>query len=233
MKYIIRTLFLSIIFSSCNGGYSIKFTSNKNEIAENQTVYLKELVDDKWICIDSTIIKENSFEFVGEIKEPKIVNIYIEEYSIMPVVIERGEINIKHRNNNLIAEGTKLNNELYNFIGKRNAIENALRNLYKTEIKMSFEGEDPEYIREVISHKDDSLTKEKETLIKDFFKDNYTNILGPNVFIMLSQLLPYPQVTPLMDEVLKEAPKSFKNHPYVKEYLKAALENSKCLGNGF
>lgn len=229
MKNILTTAFLVVILSACNSGYSIKFDSNRGEKINNHTIYLKEFVDNKWVCVDSTMAKDGSFEFRGKIKEPKMVSIYIDDYSIMPVVLEAGEISIKYKNNSLIAKGTDLNDELYDFIEKRNNIEIALSNLYKTEIKMSFEGEDPEHIRDVIASKDDSLTKEKSNLIKEFFKDNYNNVLGPNVFIMLSQLLPYPQITPLMEEVLKEAPESFKLNPYIKEYLNSAMQNSKWI----
>ena len=46
---------------------------------------------------------------------------------------------------------------------------------------------------------------------------------------MLCNGFPYPLMTPLLQEIVDNAPDSFKNHILVKEYLEAARENMEAL----
>ena len=62
-------------------------------------------------------------------------------------------------------------------------------------------------------------------LVKTFIQDNYENVLGPGVFLMLCNGFPYPLMTPLIEEIVDDAPDSFKNHHLVKEYVEAARAN--------
>ena len=52
-------------------------------------------------------------------------------------------------------------------------------------------------------------------LAKEFIQKNYDNVLGPGVFIMLCSNLPYPVMTPLIEEIIEEAPDRFKNNSLV------------------
>lgn len=62
-----------------------------------------------------------------------------------------------------------------------------------------------------------------------FIISNYDNVLGPGIFIMLCNQYQYPILTDQMKYILKKAPSSFTNHPYIKEYVKIAKRNSKLL----
>ena len=62
-------------------------------------------------------------------------------------------------------------------------------------------------------------------LAKEFVQANYENVLGPGVFIMLCNSFPYPVITPIVEEIVNEAPQSFQNHPMIVEYMKVAREN--------
>ncbi|EJW97564.1 hypothetical protein EVA_14334 [gut metagenome] len=53
--------------------------------------------------------------------------------------------------------------------------------------------------------------------------------MGPGVFIMLCNSFPYPVMTPLLDEIVDEAPDYFKNHAMVKEYVNVARSNMERL----
>ena len=70
-----------------------------------------------------------------------------------------------------------------------------------------------------------------DKLTKEFIQSNYNNILGPAVFIMICNNYQYPVITPYVEEILKDAPDSFKNVPYVKEYISAANMNMEKLRN--
>ena len=57
----------------------------------------------------------------------------------------------------------------------------------------------------------------------------YENVLGPNVFIMLCSSLPYPIMTPQIDDIIKDAPYSFKSNKMVREFLTKAKENMQLI----
>ena len=65
--------------------------------------------------------------------------------------------------------------------------------------------------------------------VKTFISTNYENVLGPNVFIMLCSSLPYPIMTPQIDDIIKDAPYSFKSNKLVREFLSKAKENMKLI----
>ena len=46
---------------------------------------------------------------------------------------------------------------------------------------------------------------------------------------MLCNGFPYPLLTPLIEDIVGNAPEAFQNNPYVKEYMEAARENMKNL----
>lgn len=73
--------------------------------------------------------------------------------------------------------------------------------------------------------KRDEIATEMNQLAKTFIQDNYENVLGPGLFIMLGNSMPYPFMTPLMQEIIDAAPEAFKNNYMVKEYVSVAREN--------
>ena len=75
----------------------------------------------------------------------------------------------------------------------------------------------------------DSLVNEMNRYVKTFISSNYENVLGPSIFLMLCSSMPYPVMTPQIDDIIKDAPYSFKNHAYVREYLSKARENMKLI----
>ena len=66
-------------------------------------------------------------------------------------------------------------------------------------------------------------------LAKEFIQKNYDNVLGPGVFIMLCSNFPYPVMTPLIEEIIEEAPDRFKNNSLVKDYVTVARSNMEKL----
>ena len=49
------------------------------------------------------------------------------------------------------------------------------------------------------------------------------------MFIMLCSSLPYPIMTPQIDDIIKDAPYSFKSNKLVREFLSKAKENMKLI----
>ena len=75
----------------------------------------------------------------------------------------------------------------------------------------------------------EKLAAEMNALAKEFIQKNYDNVLGPGVFIMLCSNFPYPVMTPLIEEIIEEAPDRFKNNSLVKDYVTVARSNMEKL----
>ena len=75
----------------------------------------------------------------------------------------------------------------------------------------------------------DALMKEMNDYVKQFIVDNYENVLGPSVFMMMCSTLPYPVMTSQIEDIMRTAPLSFKNNVLVKEFLDKAKENMQLL----
>lgn len=86
-------------------------------------------------------------------------------------------------------------------------------------------GDDPALIHSEIEKRRAELSEEMNKLAKEFIQENYENVLGAGVFVMIGNGLPYPILTPVMEEIVNEAPESFKNNELIKEYLSVARSN--------
>ena len=128
-------------------------------------------------------------------------------------------------NARVMVSGTPLNDELYRFVGKKSLLEDRAYEVGRMESRMIMEGKPMEEVEREIRQEREKLSKEMDELVKDFVQKNYENVLGPGVFIMLCNNFPYPVLTPLIEEIVEDAPDSFKNDRMVKEYMSAARAN--------
>ena len=58
----------------------------------------------------------------------------------------------------------------------------------------------------------------------NFIVENFDNVLGPGVFMMMTSGYPYPVLTPQIEDIMSKATKKFKEDPYVKQYYQTANE---------
>ena len=58
-----------------------------------------------------------------------------------------------------------------------------------------------------------------------FVINNFDNVLGPGVFMMITSQYRFPVLTPQIEDIMSKATNKFKNDPYVKDYYKTAQEN--------
>ena len=59
----------------------------------------------------------------------------------------------------------------------------------------------------------------------NFIIENFDNVLGPGVFMMMTSTFRYPTLTPQIEDIMSKATDKFKNDPYVKDYYQVAMEN--------
>ncbi|MCF2708965.1 DUF4369 domain-containing protein [Bacteroides pyogenes] len=228
MNRLFSFLFLLPLLVACSHTYKIEGTSSVNHL-DGKMIYLKVLRGEEWVKIDSTEVIHGLFSMKGKMDSVEMISLYMDEQSLMPVVLERGKIKVTISNTDLKVSGTPLNASLYEFIAKKNSIEESLMELEQKETRMVMEGCDLGDIHKQLAAESDSLLDTMNRYVKAFISDNYENVLGPNVFMMLCSSLPYPVMTPQIDDIVKDAPYSFKSNPMVKEFLTKAKENMKLI----
>ena len=154
-----------------------------------------------------------------------LASLYMDDDCIMPLVIEKGNINVKIDNAGVTVKGSPLNNRFNDFIIQKNALDDRAYEVEHMESQMIMNGDDPALIHSEIEKRRAELSEEMNKLAKEFIQENYENVLGAGVFVMIGNGLPYPILTPVMEEIVNEAPESFKNNELIKEYLSVARSN--------
>lgn len=221
-------MFLLLLFTSCDRKYKIEGSSSVTSL-DGKMLFLKTLHNGEWTVVDSAEVIHGFFKMTGLADSVRMVTLYMNNEGIMPLVLEKGTIEVSISNSQLLAKGTPLNDKLYEFIDKRNSMEVKLEELERKEARMVLDGANLEDVHEQLTKEGESLVKEMNAYIKQFITDNYDNVLGPNIFMMMCSSLPYPIMTSQVEDIMRTAPQTFKNHPLVKDFLSKAKENMQLL----
>ena len=225
---ILPFLLLLPFLASCTSKYRIEGTSSVNSL-DGKMLYLKTMRDGEWVKLDSAEVVHGLFSMKGKVDSVQMVTLYMDDESIMPFVIEKGKISISIDNARIVVTGTPLNDRLYDFVGKKTSLDDRAYELERQESRMIMDGKAPDEIQREITREREKLAAEMNALAKEFIQKNYDNVLGPGVFIMLCSNFPYPVMTPLIEEIIEEAPDRFKNNSLVKEYVTVARSNMEKL----
>ena len=224
---IVRTLYSVItilFFTSCASEYKIHGNSSVSRL-DGKMLFVKVPQGGEMINVDSAEVVHGLFKMQGEIDSAVIASLYMDEQSILPLVMESGNIQIQIDNGRLTVSGTPLNDILYDFVSKKNSLDDRAYEVERLESRMIMDGKSMEEVETEITREREKLSKEMDDLVKSFIQMNYENVLGPGIFLMLCNGFPYPLLTPLMEEIVEKAPDSFKNHSLIKEYVEVAREN--------
>ena len=211
-------------FASCANSYNIQGTSNVSTL-DGRMLYLKVLKNNDFKNIDSCDVVHGQFQFAGTYDTVSIANIFMDDESVLPLVIEKGDINIKLDNTQQIVSGTPLNDELFKFFNRYNQLKNQEAELIHTHDRAIMNGSDMESVNRHLNAEAQRLTEQEDKLITTFVTDNFDNVLGPGVFFMVTIGNRYPELTPWLEDIWSKATDKFKNDPYVKDYYQKAQEN--------
>lgn len=192
-------------------------------------LYIKVPSGDKLVNIDSAEVVHGLFSMKGKVDSTVLAMLYMDDQSIMPLVIEKGKIEIKIDNAEITIKGTPLNNAFNEFVMKKNSLDDQAYEVERLESRMIMDGKDPLDIQTEINAKQSEIAASMDSLAKAFIKTNYENVLGPGLFLMIGNSLPYPILTPVMQELLDEAPEEFRNNATIKEYVSVARSNMEKL----
>ena len=220
--YIFPAILLTLV--SCRSQYMVKGSSNVDEL-EGKMLTLKVFVDGEMQSIDSTRVVHGRFNFGGGMDSTMLANVFLGNLSLMPIVLEEGEVKLNIGETQQTATGTPLNNTLSDFIQRKTQLDARMAELPHLESQMIMDGTDYDEIMYELGKQSREIVAENDKLIVRFIRDNYNNVLGPGIFMILTSSLPYPVLTPQIEEIILNAPPYFLGHPYVKKYIEKAREN--------
>ena len=224
MNKILYAVIAISTLTSCAESYSVSGSSSISAL-DGSKLYLKTIKDNELKSIDSCDVVHGKFRFAGLLDTVRMANLFMDDEGIMPVVLEEGEINIRLDKATQTVHGTPLNDLLYEFIDLHNQLSNQRAELSHKHSQMLLEGIDEDVINRTLISEATTIDKREDSLVTHFIIDNFDNVLGPGVFMMMTSGFRYPVLTPQIEEIMSKATDKFKNDPYVKDYYQTATEN--------
>lgn len=224
MNKILYALLSILTLASCANSYNIQGTSNVSTL-DGRMLYLKVLKNNDFKNIDSCDVVHGQFQFCGTFDTVRMANIFMDDESVMPLVIEKGDITIRIDNTQQTVSGTPLNDELFKFFSKYSQLKNQEAELLHTHDRAIMDGSDMNVVNHKISIEAKRLSQEEDKLVTTFVTENFDNVLGPGIFFMITIGDRYPELTPWVEDIMSKATDKFKNDPYVKDYYQKAQEN--------
>lgn len=199
----------------------VKGSSSVDDL-EGKVLTLKVYVDGEMKSIDSTRVVHGRFNFGGGMDSTMLANVFLGDLSVMPVVLEEGEVKLNISETQQSATGTPLNDTLSGFIQRKTQLDARMAELPHIESQMIMNGTDYDEVMYELGKQSKQIATENDRLITRFIRDNYNNVLGPGIFMILTSRLPYPVLTPQIEEILTHATPYFLGHPYVRKYIEEA-----------
>lgn len=223
MDKILYSLAVITLFASCAKSYKIEGTSSVFSL-DGSKLFLDAVSDGEVRHIDSCEVVHGEFQFSGSIDTVKMAMLVMDGVQL-PLVLEDGGL-IKIKIDNIVQKvsGTPLNETLYSFLDKQNQLNSQMSELGHKQSQMLLDGIDEATIEHELSNEAQKISNEADKLITDFITENFDNVLGPGVFMMITSGYKYPVLTPQLEFILSKATDKFKNDAYVSEYCKVARE---------
>ena len=223
MSRILLALITILALISCAESYNIQGSSSISSL-DGSKLYLKAFKDRELKNIDSCDVVHGKFRFAGLLDTIRMANLFMDDESIMPIVVEKGEIEIRIDNVSQKVSGSPLNDKLYEFITLHTQLNNEMNELSHKQSQMLLDGIDEETIDRQLSVEAATIAQREDSLVTNFIVENFDNVLGPGVFMIMTSGYPYPVLTPQIEDIMSKATKNFKDDPYVKEYYQTANE---------
>ena len=88
------------MLTSCSEQYLVSGTSNVEGL-EGKMLYLRVFKDDDMLAIDSSRVVHGKFKFRGIMDSVMMANVFLDGSSVMPVVLEDGDVNVRIDENTL------------------------------------------------------------------------------------------------------------------------------------
>ena len=217
-----------LTLTSCANSYNIVGTSNVSNL-DGRMLYLKVLKNNEFKTLDSCDVVHGQFHFSGTVDSVRMGNIFMDEESVLPLVVEGGDITIKIDNTQQIVSGTPLNDKLFKFFNKYNQLKNQEYELVHQHDQAIMNGRNMDVINAKLNKEAARISQKEDELVTTFVTENFDNVLGPGIFFMVTVGYQYPELTPWIEDIMSKATDKFKNDPYVKDYYQKAQENQQIM----
>ena len=228
MNKVLYTLFALALLTSCGSSYNIEGTSNISTL-DGRKLYLKVLKDNEFKKLDSCDVVHGKFGFSGSLDSVRIANIFMDEESVLPLVLESGDIIVKLDDAQQNVSGTPLNDKLFKFFNKYNQLKTQEQELVHKHDQAIMNGSNMDVVSARLNSEAERLSVLDDKLITSFVCENFDNVLGPGVFFMVTIGYDYPELTPWIEDIMSKATDKFKNDAYVKDYYAKAQENQQIM----
>ena len=224
-KNVLHIALMALFLSSCATQYDIAGNSSLDEV-DGHMLYLRVTGNsgesDVW-SLDSCRVEHGRFRFGGAVDSVVLAHVYLGNDLMMPIVIENGDLQVSINQMGQYVEGGQLNKRLYDFLKKRERLENEIWQVENECIHALSKGRaSVSEVREKMRRRTSALNEQIEESEVRFIRENYDNALGPGYFIMLCNQQIFPTMTEQLKRIADEAPPTFLSHPYISNYLRMA-----------
>lgn len=222
MRILFPWLLSLLLLGSCAQHYEIAGDSFM-EGEGNGMLYLNFTSDGvQHCCIDSCEIIHGQFSLSGDVDSIMMAHLYLGNQQVMPIVLENGRMDVQISKAFKHVKGGQLNERLYSFFKKKNRLEHEFWELERDCMAMLRKGKGVEEVKAYYAKKEKKYSKELEDLETNFIIDNYENVLGTGIFMIICSQYPSPVMTEQISRILHRAPSTFHHNPFVKNYVKRA-----------
>jgi hypothetical protein len=221
MKKISYLFLMVALLTSCaelSESYVIKGSSSVSQL-DGRKMYLKVLKNKELSNFDSCEVVHGKFQFSGSLDTTMIASLFMDDQSLMPVVVEKGDISVFIDNGKQKVSGTPLNDKLYAFLDQITRLQNQMQELDHRYNQMLLDGIDEADAGRKISGEMNQIAHQEDSLVTDFVTANFDNLLAPFVFVQLASSVPQ------IEQILTNAPDAFKNNPMVSDFYKSVTES--------
>jgi len=224
-----RLLYAFIVvtaLASCAESYNIQGSSSL-ALLDGNKLYLKVVDGRDLKTLDSCEVVHGKFRFAGLLDTTQMGALYMDDKSVMPLVVERGDICVRITEAQQNVSGSPLNDLLYDFLEKHKQLGNRMNELDHRYSQMLLDGIDEDTIARQLTAEAAVINQQEDSLVTDFVVANFENVLGPFVFVQMSSSVPQ------IEHIMSKAPDAFKQHPEVSDFYQhvtnssaAALQNN-------
>lgn len=219
----------AMLLTSCGRRYCVEGDCAVS-VWDGQTFYLRCLgADGEWFSVDSAEVEHGAFRMSGRYDSVSLVVLSSGGEGIIPLVLERGRVRVTLGMLDIAMRGTPLNDALYDFLVRRDALADTMEALGRREERLLMEGKSFEEVHAALAGDRLALSAEINRFVGDFIRAHYHDVLGPGAFMMVCSTLPYPVLTPEIEAIVDSAPAVFLENAYVRDYLSRAEDNMRVI----
>ena len=217
-----------LTLTSCANTFNIQGSSNMSAL-DGRMLYLKVLKSNELKNLDSCEVVHGQFHFTGIVDSVRLAQIFMDDESVMPIVLESGDIAVKIDNTQQIVSGTELNDKLFAFYSKYNQLISQEQDLVHQHDQAIMNGSDMNAVNVRLQAESQRLSQQEDKLVTSFITENFDNVLGPGVFFLVTIGNAYPMLDAWTEDIMSKATDNFKNDAYVKDYYAKAQENQQIM----